>query len=102
MPPSCACLALWSPASASVALATSPDADQLSAAAAVLSQRPILSLPRTWDVGDRLRLDMVRDRANYGGITQISGGDVRATVDPEVLRRLPDGNIMRWPGPASP
>ena len=39
---------------------------------------------------------MVRERANYGGTTQITGGAVRATVDLEVLHRLPDSYVMRW------
>jgi hypothetical protein len=71
-------------------------ANAVAGAAQVTQQQSVVALPTAWQAGDRLRLELLRERARFEGAAQVGGSATRTAVDLEVRERTPDGYRMRW------
>lgn len=69
----------------------------LGSAPGVRAQAPeTVSLPADWSVGQRIRVEVERQREDIRGGTVASRIGSRSVAEVEVVEKLPDGYVMRW------
>lgn len=64
--------------------------------AAAQARDTIVELPSDWQVGERHRIEMIKEREQYQGGNREFWGGSRTIVEVEILRKSEAGFVIRW------